>query len=117
MMKISFIASSLLLLSPCSFALDLVEAYERAKNTDPNWQANIYQYQADQLNLGLAKGNLLPTVTLSGNITRKHQDLNQTENGSNEFFNSSDLMSSTKQIADSINCTALASIIQITILK
>lgn len=95
MMKISFIASSLLLLSPCSFALDLVEAYERAKNTDPNWQANIYQYQADQLNLGLAKGNLLPTVTLSGNITRKHQDLNQTENGSNEFFNSSDLMSST----------------------
>ena len=95
MMKITFIVTSLLLLSPHCFALDLVEAYQRAKNTDPNWQADVYQYQADQLNLGLAQGNLLPTVTLSANITRKHQDLTQMDDGSNNFFNSSDLMSST----------------------
>ena len=94
-MKITFIASSLLLLSPYCLALDLVEAYQRAKTTDPNWQANVYQYQADQLNLGIAKGNLLPTVTVSGNITRKHQDLNQSDMGSGNIFNSSDLMSST----------------------
>ena len=95
MMKITFIASSLLLLSPYCLALDLVEAYQRAKTSDPNWQANVYQYQADQLNLGIAKGNLLPTVTVSGNITRKHQDLNQSDMGSGNIFNSSDLMSST----------------------
>ncbi len=95
MMKITFIASSLLLLSPYCSALDLVEAYQRAKTSDPNWQANVYQYQADQLNLGIAKGNLLPTVTVSGNITRKHQDLNQSDMGSGNIFNSSDLMSST----------------------
>ncbi|KQE93592.1 multidrug efflux outer membrane protein AbuO [Acinetobacter pittii] len=56
-----------------SFALDLVEAYERAKQNDPTWQANQQQYEADQLNLGLATGALLPTVTLSGNITRNRQ--------------------------------------------
>ncbi|HCT4971295.1 TPA: TolC family protein, partial [Acinetobacter baumannii] len=56
-----------------SFALDLVETYERAKLNDPTWQANQQQFEADQLNLGLATGALLPTVTLSGNITRNRQ--------------------------------------------
>lgn len=100
MMKKTFIAASLFILSPYGFALNLVDAYERAKNTDPNWQANVYQYQADQLNLGLAVGNLLPTVTVSGNITRKHQDLGTGATGGG--FNPSDLMaetSTTKQIA------------------
>ncbi|CAM4178137.1 TolC family outer membrane protein [Acinetobacter pragensis] len=58
-------------------AVDLVQAYERAKQADPNWQANLLQYEADQLNLGIANGNLLPTVTVSGNITRKNQNSNQ----------------------------------------
>lgn len=55
------------------FALDLVGAYQLAKNNDPALQADQYQFQADQLNLGLATGNLLPTVTLAGNITRDRQ--------------------------------------------
>ena len=56
--------------------MDLVEAYERAKQADPSWQANQLQYEADKLNLGIANGNLLPTITLSGNITRKNSDAN-----------------------------------------
>ena len=43
-----------------SFALDLVEAYERAKQNDPTWQANQQQFEADQLNLGLATGHYYP---------------------------------------------------------
>lgn len=54
-------------------ALDLVQAYARAQQTDPNWQANKLQYEADQLNLGIAKGNLLPTITVSASSTRKSQ--------------------------------------------
>ena len=106
MMKTTLIATSLFLLSPYSLALDLIEAYERAKTTDPNWQANVYQYQADQLNLGIAKGNLLPTVTVSGNITRNDQDLNQSmPGGENGFFDSSDLMS-TSSTSKQISITA-----------
>ncbi|MBP1495940.1 TolC family outer membrane protein [Acinetobacter nosocomialis] len=56
-----------------SFALDLVETYERAKQNDPTWQANQQQFEADQLNLGLATSALLPTVTLSGKINRNSQ--------------------------------------------
>lgn len=100
-MKKTLVLTSFILLSPLSSALDLVEAYERAKNSDPNWQANVYQYQADQLDIGVAKGYLLPTVTISGNVTRKHQTLNN-ESMSNGIFAGSDLMSSsstTKQIA------------------
>ncbi|SPL69758.1 Outer membrane protein TolC precursor [Acinetobacter stercoris] len=84
-------------MSPSTHALDLVEAYQRAKLTDPNWQANLYQYQADQLNMGIAQGALLPTITVSGNITRKHQDMDQISfpgiNGVS--FGSSDLVAST----------------------
>lgn len=101
-MKKTLLAVSLIALSPMSFALNLVEAYERAKQTDPNWQANVLQYEADQLNIGLAKGNLLPTVTVSGNVTRKNQDVNHSSTESNPFFNSSDLLASTsttRQIA------------------
>lgn len=58
------------------FALDLVDAYSRAQQADSNWQANQLQYEADQLNLGIANSNLLPTITVSGNITRKNQDAN-----------------------------------------
>lgn len=76
-MKIKAICIALFLLSSSSsFALDLVESYERAKRVDPNWQASLLQYEADKLNLGIATGNLLPTVTVSGNITRKNQSLN-----------------------------------------
>lgn len=96
MMKRIYLAISLTLISPLALALDLVEAYRRAQTTDPNWQADLYQYQAEQLNLGVARGNLLPTVTVSGNITRKHQDLNQsTGSDFGGVFQSSDLMSST----------------------
>lgn len=99
--------TSLCGVSISSFALDLVQAYDRAKKNDPAWQANVYQFEADKLNLGLATGNLLPTVTLTGNITRNHQttkrgdfgDLGGIE-GSEEFSNA--LISNTstqKQIA------------------
>ena len=72
-LKLSVMAGLLLLISPAIFALDLQEAYARAQQNDPNWQANVLPYQSDQLNLGIASGNLLPTVTLSGNVTRKNQ--------------------------------------------
>lgn len=64
------------LIASSAYSLDLVSAYERAQQTDPNWQANVLQYQADQLNLGIASGNLLPTVTVSGNVTRRNDSIN-----------------------------------------
>lgn len=91
-------------MSSWGHALDVLEAYQRAQMTDPNWQANLYQYQADQLNLGIAQGALLPMVTLSGNITRKHQDMKQFSfpNVDGSGFNANDLVattSTTRQIA------------------
>ena len=65
--------------TPC-FALDLLEAYNRAAQNDPALQAQRYAFEADQLNLGIAQGALLPTVTLGGKITRNHQNLSQNNN-------------------------------------
>ena len=90
------LSACLLLTSPWSLALDLVEAYERAKQADPNWQANKLQYEADKLNLGIANGNLLPTVTVSGNVTRKNQNANQSGAQAGLFMPDS---TTTKQIA------------------
>ncbi|MDV2438542.1 TolC family outer membrane protein [Acinetobacter gerneri] len=104
MNKKIYIGISILLMSSWGHALDVLEAYQRAQMTDPNWQANLYQYQADQLNLGIAQGALLPTVTLSGNITRKHQDMKKFSfpNVDGSGFNANDLVattSTTRQIA------------------
>lgn len=66
------------MIASSAYSLDLVTAYERAQQTDPNWQANVLQYQADQLNLGIASGNLLPTVTVSGNVTRRNDSVSAT---------------------------------------
>jgi len=90
------LSACLLLTSPWSFALDLVEAYERAKQANPNWQANKLQYEADKLNLGIANGNLLPTVTVSGNVTRKNQNANQSGAQASLFMPDS---TTSKQIA------------------
>ena len=43
MNKKAVLGICLLLTSQWSFALDLVDAYERAKQADPNWQANQLQ--------------------------------------------------------------------------
>lgn len=101
-MKLKLIVSACLLgASPTLFALDLLEAYQRAQQNDPNWQANLLQYQSDQLNLGIASGNLLPTVTLSGNVTRKNQsaDNSSIEGLPVEFGELQGSSTTTRQIA------------------
>ncbi|NHB64154.1 TolC family outer membrane protein [Acinetobacter sp. GFQ9D192M] len=101
-MKLKLIVSACLLgVSPTLFALDLREAYQRAQQNDPNWQANLLQYQSDQLNLGIASGNLLPTVTLSGNVTRKNQsaDNSSIEDLPVEFGELQGSSATTRQIA------------------
>ncbi|NHB59176.1 TolC family outer membrane protein [Acinetobacter sp. 194] len=104
MMKKTLVTTSLILFSPFCFALDLVEAYELAKRNDPNWQANLYQYESEQQNLGVAKANLLPTVTVGGSVTRRHQELDDS-NTWNRVLNTLDLMpttTTTKQAAISV---------------
>ena len=96
-MKIKYVfCTCALLFSPWVLALDLVEAYERAKQSDPAWKAHQLQYEADQLNLGIASGNLLPTVTITGNVTRKNQGANDA--GSSAGFGMPESVTS-KQIA------------------
>ncbi|MEK5751413.1 TolC family outer membrane protein [Acinetobacter variabilis] len=101
-MKLKLIVSACLLgASPTLFALDLLEAYQRAQQNDSNWKANLLQYQSDQLNLGIASGNLLPTVTLSGNVTRKNQsaDNSSIEGLPAEFGELQGSSTTTRQIA------------------
>lgn len=99
-MKNTLIATSMLVFSQSSFALNLLETYELAKSADPNWRAKTLQYDVDQLNIGVAKGNLLPSITVSGNVTRKNQDLKPSQG--NTLFDTSNLISASstsKQIA------------------
>lgn len=78
MKKLWLLGLSLSVCMAKAHALDLVQAYTRAQQIDPNWQANKLQYEADQLNLGIAKGNLLPTITISASSTRKSQQNSDT---------------------------------------
>ena len=101
-MKKMMLVTCLSWMSSSAFALDLMQAYQRAQNSDPTWRAQQLQYQADQLNLGLAQGNLLPTVTLSGNITRKSQEMSRV----NIASSSPELLSSSSSTSRQFALTA-----------
>ena len=57
------------------------------------------QYESDQMNLGIASGNLLPTISLSANVTRKSQDMNMSNTGTSGSAPLMSPTSTTKQIA------------------
>lgn len=102
MRKKLFLMTSLICAAPYGYALDLVEAYQRAKVNDPTWQANQLQYDVEQLNLGLAKGNLMPTVTVNANVTRKNQAIQTLPMQENLDFNDMSFMpktSTTQQLS------------------
>ena len=57
------------------WALDLTEAYQRALNYDASWQANQTRYQIEQQNLGIAKGAILPTLSVNASLYKQFQDV------------------------------------------
>ena len=77
--KLLTVAITLGLWSSSSWALDLVQAYQRAQQSDPTWQAMRYEFEAEQQNLGIAKSALMPTILLQGAIVRRHQDVEEAE--------------------------------------
>lgn len=94
MKKPLFVLVSLMMTAPSSYALDLVTAYQLAQKNDPTWQAQQLQYQVDQLNLGLAQGNLLPTISVNTSITRKNQATEPNQSLNIEGFDSNKLLAS-----------------------
>ena len=94
MKKPLFVLVSLIMTAPSSYALDLVTAYQLAQKNDPTWQAQQLQYQVDQLNLGLAQGNLLPTISVNTSITRKNQATEPNQSLNIEGFDSNKLLAS-----------------------
>ncbi|XID75118.1 TolC family outer membrane protein [Alkanindiges sp. WGS2144] len=67
-------ALALGLLSVPGWSMDLLQTYHLALQNDPDWQATLDQYLADQQQEKLAFGGLLPTVGASGSITRNRFD-------------------------------------------
>ena len=52
-----------------AFALDLAEAYAKARQNDPNWSAARNNYEAEQQTVNIGRGGLLPTLAISGSMS------------------------------------------------
>lgn len=52
-----------------AFALDLAEAYAKARQNDPNWSAARNSFEAEQQTVNIGRGALLPTLAISGSIS------------------------------------------------
>ncbi len=52
-----------------AFALDLAEAYAKARQNDPNWSAAHNTYEAEQQTENIGRGALLPSLGLSGSYS------------------------------------------------
>lgn len=59
-----------LLMGQHALALDLSEAYAKARQNDPNWLAARHTYLADSLEDAVGLGGLLPSVVASGSISQ-----------------------------------------------
>ncbi len=88
------------------WALDVMEAYQRALSTDASWQASQIRYQVEQQNLGIAKGAILPVVGVNASINKQYQNQDQAQNSSIDiggeqltFYNSN---TTTRQAAVSL---------------
>jgi len=64
----------LCLVATPALAMDLLETYRLALASDPAWRATLDTYLADQQNEGLAYGTLLPSVGLTGSMSRNRFD-------------------------------------------
>lgn len=53
-------------------AKDLWQLYQTAQHSNANWQAEQYDFLANQKNEALAKGDLYPQVGLQGSVKRNH---------------------------------------------
>jgi len=51
------------------FALDLAEAYGKARQNDPNWSAARNNYEAEQQSMTIGRGGLLPSLGVSGSFS------------------------------------------------
>lgn len=63
-----------LLAAPHAFALDLSEAYAKARQNDPNWLAARNTYLADSREDAVGLGGLLPTVAANGSVSQNEFD-------------------------------------------
>lgn len=57
-----------------AFALDLAEAYAKARQNDPNWSAARNNYEAEQQTVNIGRGGLLPTLAISGSLSENSFD-------------------------------------------
>jgi outer membrane protein len=78
MMRIRRSAMTMLALaiaaSSAAHALDLAEAYAKARSNDPNWSAAHNSFLADQEGTGVSRGNLLPSLVANGGISENTFD-------------------------------------------
>ncbi|HEX4869488.1 MAG TPA: TolC family outer membrane protein [Moraxellaceae bacterium] len=63
-----------LLLGTPAFGLDLNEAYEKARQNDPNWLVARNTYLADSREDAVGLGGLLPTVAANGSVSQNTFD-------------------------------------------
>ena len=83
------------------WAIDLTQSYQRALIYDAAWQAEQTRYEIEQQNLGIAKGSVLPTISVNASIAKQFQEVDNANTpnlgGQNATFINDE--TTTKQIA------------------
>lgn len=64
----SLLALALAAAAP-AHALDLAEAYAKARSNDPNWSAARNSYEAEKATVAIGRGALLPTLGVSASVS------------------------------------------------
>lgn len=82
---LSGLALALGMVHSSAFALDLAEAYAKARQNDPNWSAARNTYEAEQQTTAIGRGALLPSVGLSGSFSENEFEADMGAAASTDF--------------------------------
>lgn len=82
---LSGLALALGMVHSSAFALDLAEAYAKARKNDPNWSAARNTYEADQQTVTIGRGALLPSLGLSGSFSENEFEADMGAAASTDF--------------------------------
>lgn len=74
-----------LLLANSAHALDLAEAYAKAKQNDPNWLVARSNYLANAEETAIGRGGLLPGIDASGSFSKNNFDASSSAGTSSDF--------------------------------
>jgi outer membrane protein len=75
------------IITPCAFAINLIDVYKKALSSDPTFKAARSQWLSDREYLAIKRSALFPQLSASGSLSRSYYETNSVTSANNSNHN------------------------------